>query len=812
MLRLNTKPRSWGLQTRLLVPIASVLAAAIGQGVFSNLSISKQLELLVNQRGTTVLEGILKSLEEKRRSKEIFAHLLADENGLPQAVQRGDKVALTKIVTPVRQKLGVGGIDIWTKNSREMMDLNLPETDQLEKPLVKTALSGQTTSTVTIGRHGLIVLASAPIKISGRIIGVVLVGTTLKDKALDQIQERNGVELALFREGKLLTTTIKQADVRRLLNKHNLTRNKLAQLNRDLAPYNFRITAKSLGNNCLFVALVPIKDLVLHSKQRYAIALFCTLVQALALLWFIFVLAQDIAKPLKVMVAATGDIVRGNYFRRVASGKIQELNDLGAAINHLAEQLEIQLTELTDRAFQDPLTKLPNRGLFLNELDRVLTAMIRHKSSVAVLFLDLDGFKVINDSLGHKAGDQLLIAVSQRLKSCVRSIDVVARLGGDEFTILLKDIIDESDATHTAERILDQLQTPFNLEGREVFISSSIGISFCTSGYERSEDLLRNADAAMYQSKKNGKSRYTIFKPDMDSRAFERLQLATDLRRAIELQEFKLYYQPIVELENGTIVGLEALVRWEHPRIGLISPAKFIPLAEETGLILPIGEWVLETACRQAKYWHLRYPDRAPLTVSVNLSAKQFQQPQLEDKIAQILARIELAPQNLKLEITESMMMEQGDATIATLYKLKNLGIQLAIDDFGTGFSALSYLKRFPVDTLKIDRSFIKGLGYNREDTAIVHAVIAFAKALHLSVTAEGIETAEQLSQLQALRCDRGQGYYFSQPITADAVQLLIDRNCDPHLDRFPPKDGSNVNSILYNTLTTKRSSLDFGF
>ncbi|MCL1473440.1 putative bifunctional diguanylate cyclase/phosphodiesterase [Argonema antarcticum] len=795
MLPLKSEPRSWGLQARLLVPISLVLAAAVSQSIFSNFSIARQAELLVNRRGVTVLEGIANSVQERRKSKEIVAELLASRKDLATAVKKGDKNALSQMLTPLQTKLKLGDIHIYDRNGGEILHLGEKLAPTIAAPLLKTALSGLTESTELVNGEALIVLASAPIKEPQGTIGVILVEARLKEKDLNPIDKSDGVELALLPQSIPIGSTLTQPDLRRLLDKSQLTGERLNKLNQDFARYNFHLTAKPLANNGLLVALVPTKDLVVASNQRNAIALIGSGVLIIAMLWFLLVLAQDIAKPLKVTIAATEDILRGNYHRRVASGKIHELNDLAAAINYLAQQLEIQLAELTHQAFHDPLTKLPNRALFMNELEQVLTGADRGRSSVAVLFLDLDGFKVINDSLGHKAGDQLLIGVSQRLKSCLRSVDTVARFGGDEFTILLKDITEQSDATYIAERIIEQLQTPFNLEKREVFISSSIGIALSNSGYERCDDLLRNADAAMYEAKKSGKSRYTLFKPDMDSRAFELLQLATDLRRAIERQEFRLFYQPVLQLDNGNIGEVEALIRWEHPRIGLISPAKFIPLAEETGLILPIGQWVLETACRQARDWQLEYPDNPPLVVGVNLSAKQFQQPQFVDKIAHILNETGLNPQSLKLEITESMMMEQGDTTIATLYRLKHLGLRLAIDDFGTGFSALSYLKRFPVDTLKIDRSFIKGLGHNREDTAIVHAVIAFAKALHLSVTAEGVETAEQLSQLRVLGCDRGQGYYFSEPLTADALELLINR----HLDRFHAIEQSNCNCISHN-------------
>lgn len=799
MLGFKIKLARWGLQTRLLLPICLVLAAALGQSVLSNISTQRQIEDAIEQRGITMLNEITKSLQQQQQSQQGLAQLLAEHSQLSTAVAAKDIVTLEQILKPLQTKLHLGNIHIYASKEREIIHLGQTVEHSIAKQLLKSAFSGLYNSKVEIHKQGLFVLASAPIKEKQGMVGVILISRTITNQELPKIEKHDDAELALFYQGKLSVTTIKNSELLGLLHKYTLNANTLPLLKRDLVKYNWHLTAKTLPNNGLSIALVSTKDLVKASQQRHRILLIGSLIMLITLLCFVVVLSQDITKPLKIMVAATGDIVRGNYHRRVLPCKIPELNDLAKAINYLAQQLEIQLAELSRQAFHDSLTNLPNRALFLERLDRVLSDIGTQESSVAVLFLDLDGFKVINDSLGHKAGDQLLIAVSKRLQNCLRTEDIVARLGGDEFTILLQNLCHQKDGIIVAERIIEQLQTPFYLGGREIFISSSIGIALNTTGYERSDDLMRNADAAMYEAKKRGKSRYTIFNPDMDSRAFERLQLSTDLRRAIERQEFRLYYQPVVQLESGKIIEVEALVRWQHPRIGLISPVKFVPLAEETGLILPIGEWVLRTACEQAQIWHLQHPTDPPLVVGVNLSPKQFQQPQLVDTIACILAETGLNPHHLKLEITESMMMEQGDATIATLYRLKNLGIRLAIDDFGTGFSALSYLKRFPVDTLKIDGSFIKGLGHNREDTAIVHAVIAFAKALHLSVTAEGVETAEQLAQLQVLGCDRGQGYYFSEAVSTDIFTYLIDT----HLDRLPYPEGNPSQGILHDGWAT---------
>jgi len=433
--------------------------------------------------------------------------------------------------------------------------------------------------------------------------------------------------------------------------------------------------------------------------------------------------------------------------------------------------------QLSYLAFHDPLSGLPNRALFMDRLEHALARAARRQSAAAVLFLDLDNFKVINDSLGHKAGDELLVETAKRIQACLRPEDTAARLGGDEFTILLEEVAEIGDAIRVAERIAQELATPFKLDRQEVFSTASIGIALSAPGHDRPDALVRNADAAMYRAKADGKARFQLFEQSMNARARERLELETDLRRAIDRRELQVYYQPIVSLTTGRITEMEALVRWERPAHGMVSPAEFIPIAEDLGLIVPIGQWVLEQACWQARLWQTRHRGQQPLVMSVNLSARQFQHPTLIDDIARVLRETGLEPKTLKLEITESVVMQRAESTVATLQELKRLGVQLAIDDFGTGYSSLSYLKRFPVDTLKIDRSFVASIEDDSQDTAIVNAVLALATALNLTVTAEGIETLEQLRRLHALGCDRGQGYYFAKPLPATAIGALLERD-----------------------------------
>ncbi len=436
-------------------------------------------------------------------------------------------------------------------------------------------------------------------------------------------------------------------------------------------------------------------------------------------------------------------------------------------------QFPRRLDQLARQAFRDPLTSLPNRALFMDRLAHALTRTERRGEQLAVLFLDLDRFKVVNDSLGHGVGDQLLIGVSQRLAGCLRPEDTIARLGGDEFAILLEDVKDDKGPTSVADRLTGELQQPFVVEGREVVITVSIGIAMSTARRMTPEDILRDADLAMYHAKGKGKARYEVFDKSMNAPAKERMDLELDLRNAVARGEFVLHYQPVVELPTGRITEVEALVRWKHPQRGLLFPADFVGLSEETGLIVPLGRWVLHEACRQTRQWQLAAP-ATKLAISVNLSARQLQQPGLVDEIGAALRETRLDAGALRLEITETVVMHDAPTTLAKLEALKALGVQLAIDDFGTGYSSLGYLKRFPVDTLKIDRSFVKGIGRDVEDSAIVRAVITVAKSLGLSVTAEGIETADQLDQLRTLGCDHGQGYFFAKPMTSDRVPALL--------------------------------------
>ncbi len=466
-----------------------------------------------------------------------------------------------------------------------------------------------------------------------------------------------------------------------------------------------------------------------------------------------------------------------------------------------------QMVDITDRklfeqqllhqAFHDRLTGLPNRGLFMDRLEHALARRPREDETIAVLFLDLDNFKVINDSLGHRAGDQLLLTMAERLQTCVREGDTVARLGGDEFTVLLEHITDLTDAILVAQRIAEQSLTLYTIGDREVSVTASIGIAIPGGEGETADDLLRNADIAMYEAKRRGKARYEVFAAPMTVRAHERLELEIELRRAIERGEFVLHYQPVVDLRTGRIVEVEALIRWRHPLRGLLPPADFITIAEETGAMIDIGGWVLRRACRRLQQWQQEFPAPAgqrPLTMSVNLSTRQFLQPSLVDTVREVLDETGIEPRTLKLEVSERAIMEDAASAIATLRDLRALGIKLAIDDFGTGYSSLTYLKQFAVNILKIDRMFVDGISHDIEDTSIVEAILAIGKSLGIRTVAEGVETPAQLAFLTARGCNSGQGHLFSPPLPPDEFTTLL-RNHTTY--RMPPPSGGQVLSLI---------------
>ncbi len=421
--------------------------------------------------------------------------------------------------------------------------------------------------------------------------------------------------------------------------------------------------------------------------------------------------------------------------------------------------------KLAYMAQHDTLTDLPNRSLLNDRLGQAIGAAQRHRSALALLYLDLDRFKLINDSLGHLVGDRLLQSVARRLGECVRATDTVSRLGGDEFVILLSEVAHEQDAAHCADKLLKAFRKPFELDDHELHMTASIGIVIYPSDGTAVETLLKNADSAMYEAKKHGRNNYQFYRADLNSTAGEQQALENGLRHAIARQELKLHYQPIVSLSTGAIDGVEALVRWQHPTLGLLLPDQFISIAEESGLIVPIGQWVLREACRQGKAWH--DDGLFKLRLAVNVSAVELRSREYVAGVAGILAQTGFDPRSLELELTETFLMQDSKSTAAVLGAIKELGVQLALDDFGTGYSSLSYMRRFPIDALKVDRSFVRDLSMDASDASVVSAVINMGTSLQMRVVAEGVEAIDQVAFLKAHGCSEGQGYYFSRPLKA---------------------------------------------
>ncbi len=436
--------------------------------------------------------------------------------------------------------------------------------------------------------------------------------------------------------------------------------------------------------------------------------------------------------------------------------------------------------DLEYHATHDPLTSLPNRALLMQKLEQALAALVHHPQSfLAVLFLDLDDFKVVNDSLGHMVGDQMLKMLTQRLQITLPTNYTIARFGGDEFIILIEDVKSNSEVITVAQQIHQTLTSPYLLNEQQVFINASIGIALSNDRSQTPQDLLRDADTAMYQAKNKGKGCYALFSVEMHHNAIQRLELESELRRAIEQQEFILYYQPIVSLQTGILTGFEALIRWRHPTRGMISPVDFIPIAEATGLIVSLGKWIFKEACRQLKIWQAKFPEYISLKMSINLSSKQLKDYQLIEELDEIFEEIGVDPRDIKLEITETLLMENVAEAMELLTAFRERQIELCLDDFGTGYSSLSYLHRFPVNTVKIDRSFVIDMQPDDSNTEIVRAIVTLAHTLGMDIIAEGIETELQLAQLTWLGCEYGQGYFYAQPLPPEAVEKLLRKN--PH-------------------------------
>ncbi|MCC7366671.1 MAG: sensor domain-containing phosphodiesterase [Dehalococcoidia bacterium] len=480
------------------------------------------------------------------------------------------------------------------------------------------------------------------------------------------------------------------------------------------------------------------------------------------------------------------DLAEGRLDARMPTTHIAEFDSLGQQMNRMAQSIQEKTEHLRRQAYHDTLTGLPNRAHFMVRAREALR--MGRPGTVSVLFMDLDRFKVLNDTLGHAAGDSLLQVVANRLQEVTGQLGLVARLGGDEFTILVFDPRSATIATQVADRIVEHLRHPFDIDGHAMFVTVSVGISTNDSGTESVTDLMRKADVALYRAKGSGKARYAVFDAGLDEISIEQLHLDAELRSAVSDGQLRLFYQPEIDLRSGQLLGMEALLRWEHPHRGILSPSEFIALAEETGEILRIGSWVVEHACRDIMELSTRNPAARDLGLAVNLSAPEFKEQSLVAEIGRALKRTGMPPHRLKLELTESILMDDIQATLRTLEQLNRLGVKLAIDDFGTGYSSLAYLQSLPVDTLKIDQSFVRRIGAAPRSNAILSTVVDLGAALDLHVVAEGIESEEQLRFLREAGCPAGQGYLFSPPVTIDDFAKTLDHGATPALLRGIPQ------------------------
>ena len=530
-------------------------------------------------------------------------------------------------------------------------------------------------------------------------------------------------------------------------------------------------------------AALPEEELLAASHRLRELVAGMTLATTLIAALLLFGLLKTlIIAPIQKLGAATQEISRGNLQVAVTVDRKDEIGDLAMAFEDMSQSLLRSANQIQYLAYHDSLTGLPNRYMFTDYLERALSHAKRHRQVMALLFLDLDGFKRVNDTLGHEAGDQLLQELAARLDNCLRRDDfviradtvqdTVARLGGDEFIVLLTRIQSAHDSARVATRILASVSEPFFIGKCEFQVGASIGITTFPADGDEADTLIKNADVAMYHAKKSGKNNYRFYSDSMNQAAVQRFTMENALRNAIDSDQFTLYYQPLVDAESRTLKGFEALIRWHHPEMGFLPPDSFIPLAEETGLIIPLGEWVLREACQQAKAWEKSGYE--PVRMSVNISNIQFNSPGFEETVKKVLEATDLPPRRLEIELTESSIMQAPDSGLETLIAIKALGVCIAMDDFGTGYSSLSALRRLPVDTLKIDRSFVDGVIDNQDDAVIVSMIIAMARILHLKVTAEGVETEEQLGFLHEQGCDTIQGYYISRPVPVEeAVEYL---------------------------------------
>jgi predicted signal transduction protein with EAL and GGDEF domain len=798
------------------------MEARVAIGVTLLVGLSLAAVLIVTTRVVTA-RSIARASEELESARHTFARSLESRADSAAAVTRlitelpifrahmtdarlaADLSTIREMADGYRQQLGAQFCIVTNPHGGWLGSPGWPPAEPREtlRSAIERSTGGLSHRAVVSIQHRLYLVVSEPARFADEVLGTMTVGYALDDSVADELAATTRCEVTLAANGHISGSSL-PGDAR-------------PELARDLAGELRTVTSapvrvRSLGHAQYIEGVFPLfrdqssrneNRLVLLQDwaptQQFVDELRRQFLRAGAGI-FVLALAGGIAlsrrmsRPLREIAAAAGDIAAGNWDRRVPIGGGAEASTVATAFNEMSTSLRTAQERLLHDALHDQLTQLPNRTLFMDRLQRAVSARARRSELLfAVLFVDLDRFKTINDSLGHPAGDALLLEIARRLAGAIRRDDLVsrpgagappsettlARLGGDEFTVLVEGIRDPSDAVRIAERIQAALSVPITLDGQDVFTSASIGIAVSTSLHRSADDVVRDADLAMYRAKASGGDRCAVFDATMHQHAVKRLQLETDLRRALDRGELRLHYQPIVRLSDHRIVGFEALLRWEHPDQGLLSPAAFLDVAQDAGLLTRIDRWVLAEACSQARDWKPAGAGDPSISVSVNISAQGFGQADIVRQVEQALRESRLDPARLRLEITESAAMADAERARAILGELKALGVRLSLDDFGTGYSSLSYLQRFPVDTLKIDRSFVIGMDQNDECRQIVGTILHQARTLKLDVVAEGTETTAQVGYLARLECGFGQGFFFSKPIPADRILAALSGPAD---------------------------------
>ena len=760
----------WPLWLQLLAPVlvASMLAMLLLAGLGEQAA-TRQAEQVSLQRATSVTGALQARATDLRRSKTVFADLLAGNADVATALASGDKVLAAQVLVPRRSRFDLGVVQAYGAGGTPLLELGESTGLDVSGP-VGDALSGVATSQVRVADGGLVVLAVSPVKAASGIVGAVLVGRVLDDAALGGLAGQDGALLAVLRRGLVVavSSAASGATVQAALARPSPGGAvELAGLRHLVSriPIEADRAGQDLGE---LVALVPVQDLEAATSQRRRDTALLTAGLVALLAGTASLVARRVTRSLRQTIGLAQRMAGGAYDERLPSSSTGELDDLSSALNHLAGQVEERVVQLQHLAAHDALTGLPNRAWLEQRL-------VAHRGPAVgvrgVLFLDLDDFKDVNDSLGHAAGDELLVTVSRRLASELRAADSVVRLGGDEFAVLVEGAGDAAALMDLALRLQDAVQEPVPLQGRLVRVSASIGIAW-SAGARIGPELLRDADAAMYAAKTAGKARIATFEAGMHAALLRRLELVEDLHRAVDAGELAVHFQPIVDLASGRAVAVEALLRWQHPRLGAIPPVTFIPLAEESGAIVAMGEWVLRRACEQVRAWQQQVAGAGALRLHVNVSVRQLLASDFAQTVVRALQDSGLDPSDLVLEITESIFADGPDVP-RLLHELRRLGVSLAVDDFGTGYSSLSYLQDLPVDGIKIDRAFVSRLAAGNRN-ALVESVVAMAAALGAEAVAEGIETVEQLEVLQGLGCVLGQGFLMARPADASAVTELL--------------------------------------